>query len=369
MDLLWPGLLLLLVLVPALVGAYLWILRRRPRPALRYSSLSLVRAAEPGSSRVRRHLPFALFAIAAAILVFGMSRPVAVVAVPSGQTTIVLAIDVSGSMCATDIPPTRLEAAEAAAARFIQSQGPNTLIGIVAFGGFAEIIQSPTNDRELLLDAIKSLTTGRRTAVGTGLLKAIDAIAEVDPNVPPSRTDSSSGPPPVPVLPGAYVPDIIVLLTDGASNTGPAPVEAAQQAVDRGIRVYTIGFGTAQGGAFGGVCAQQFLGREPFLFPGMGGGGFGGGGGGFGGGGGGTQPGGGLRRGIDEATLKRVAEVTGGQYYPAESAGELQAVFDKLPTYLIMKHEVTELSALFMGLGALLVAVSLALARAWRPLP
>jgi Ca-activated chloride channel family protein len=356
MGLLWPVALLLLVLVPALVGAYVWILRRRPRPALRYSSLSLVRAAAPGRSMVRRHLPFALFVAATGVMVLGMSRPVAIVSVPTGQTTIVLSIDVSGSMCSTDIAPPRLEAAEAAAARFIESQGPNTQIGIVAFGGFAEIVQSPTNDRELLLDAVKSLTTGRRTAIGTGLLKAIDAIAEVDPNVAPSRTESSTGTPPAPVLPGAYVPDIIVLLTDGASNSGPQPVDAAQQAVDRGIRVYTIGFGTAQGGAFGGVCAQQFLGREPIFFPGFGGGG-------------GAPPTGGFRRGIDEDTLKKVADLTGGQYYPAESAGELQQVFDKLPTYLIMKHEVTELSSLFMALGALLVAGAVGLGRAWRPLP
>jgi Ca-activated chloride channel homolog len=358
MAFLWPVALLLLLVVPALVGAYVWILRRRPRPALRYSSLSLVHQALPGSSRVRRHLPFALFAVAAGVMVMGMGRPVAIVSVPSGQTTIVLSIDVSGSMCATDIAPTRLEAAEAAAARFIEGQGANTQIGIVAFAGFAEIVQSPTNDRELLLDAVRSLTTGRRTAIGTGLLKAIDAIAEVDPNVPPSRTESSPGTPPVPVLPGAYVPDIIVLLTDGASNAGPAPVEAAQQAVDRGIKVYTIGFGTAQGGAFGGVCAQQFLGREPIFFPGFGGGGAGA-----------PQGGTGFRRGIDEVTLKKVAEVTGGEYYPAESSGELQSVFDKLPTYLILKHEVTELSSVFMALGAVLVTVAVVLGRAWRPLP
>ncbi len=364
MEFLWPGLLLLLALVPALVAVYTWAQRRRPRPALRYSSLSLVRDALPGSSRVRRHLPFGLFAIALGSLLVGMSRPAAVVSVPSGQTTIVLSIDVSGSMCASDIAPNRLLAAEAAAARFIESQGSTTLIGIVAFGGFAEIIQPPTADRELLLDAVKSLTTGRRTAIGTGLLRAIDAVALIDPNVAPSWTASSPGTPPTPVLPGAFVPDIIVLLTDGVSNTGPHPVEAAQQAVDRGIRVYTIGFGTAAGAAFEPNCARQFIGREP-----LGGQGFGGGGG-FGGGlGPGGVPGGGFRRGIDEATLKQVADMTSGQYYPAESAGELQAVFDSLPTYLIMKHEVVELTAVLVGAAVLLLAVALALAQAWRPLP
>ena len=365
MEFLWPGSLLLLAVVPALIAVYVWAQRRRPRPALRYSSLSLVKEALPGSSRVRRHLPFALFAMALASLLVGMGRPAAVVSVPSGQTTIVLSIDVSGSMCASDIPPNRLLAAEAAAARFIQGQGPNTLIGIVAFGGYAEIVQPPTADREQLLDAVKSLTTGRRTAIGTGLLRAIDAVSLIDPNVAPSWTESSPGLPPTPVLPGAYVPDIIVLLTDGVSNTGPQPVAAAQQAVDRGIRVYTIGFGTAAGAAFEPTCARQFIGREP-----LGGQGFGGPGGGFGGGQGpGGVQGGGFRRGIDEATLKKVADMTGGEYYTAESAGELQAVFDKLPTYLIMKHEVLELTAVLVAAAAILIAVALALAQAWRPLP
>lgn len=365
MDLLWPGALALLLVVPALVALYVWVQRRRPRPALRYSSLSLVRAALPGQSRLRRHLPFALFATALGVLLLGLSRPVAVVSVPANQTTIVLSIDVSGSMCSTDIQPNRLLAAEAAATRFIQDQGPDTLIGIVAFGGFAEIVQAPTSDKAQLLAAIRSLTTGRRTAIGTGLLRAIDAIALVDPNVAPSITDTSTATPYAPVLPGAYVPDIIVLLTDGASNYGPLPLVAAKQAVDRGVRVYTIGFGTAAGGGLSPSCAPQFIGREPNASgapntaPG-----FGGGGGGFG-----PQGGGGFRRGIDEATLKAVAEMTGGEYYPAESAGELQAVFDKLPTYLITKHETQELTVVFAALALLLVGGSLGLSQAWRPLP
>lgn len=364
MDLLWPGALALLLAVPALVALYLWVQRRRPRPALRYSSLSLVREALPGQGRVRRHLPFALFAAALAVLLMGMTRPVAVVSVPANQTTILLTIDVSGSMCSTDIVPNRLLAAEAAAARFIESQGPDALIGIVAFGGYAEIVQAPTTDKAALLDAIRSLTTGRRTAIGAGLLRALDAIALVDPNVAPSITDTSTTTPPTPVLPGAYVPDIIVLLTDGASNFGPLPVVAAQQAVDRGVRVYTIGYGTAAGGRLSPSCAPQFQGREPNapggpnLNPGFGGG--------FGGGQGGT---GGFRRGIDEATLKAVAEMTGGEYYPAESADELQEVFAKLPTYLITRHETQELTVGFVALAVLLVAGSLGLAQAWRPLP
>jgi Ca-activated chloride channel family protein len=362
MDFQWSSLLVLLLLVPVLVALYVWSLRRRRPAGVRYSSLALIRDALPGSSRLRRHLPFALFALALASLVVGLGRPAVVLSVPANQTTIILAIDVSGSMCSTDIPPSRLEAAEAAAADFIKSQGSRTQIGIVAFSGFAAVIQPPTNDQQSLLDALRSLTTGRRTAVGSGILSSIDAIAEIDPNVARSLIPGRPGVAPAPVPKGAYAPDIVVLLTDGANNAGPAPVDAAQQAADRGVRVYTIGFGTSAGGGRSPMCAQQFIGREP---PGgQPGGGFPGGG--FGGGGG--QPGN-FRRGIDEATLKQVADLTGGTYYPAQSAGELKQVFQGLPTNLITKHEVVEISVGFVGLGGLLSALAFLLGKAWRPLP
>ncbi len=366
MTLLWPPLLLLLVLVPVLVGLYLVVQRRRGRSAVRFSSLSLVAAARPGSSRIRRHLPFALFAASVATIVVALARPAAVVSVPTNQTTVLMVMDVSRSMCSTDIAPSRLVAAEEAAAAFIERQDPGTLIGIVAFAGFAELIQPPTTDREVLLDAVWSLTTGRRTAVGSGILTAIDAIAEIDPSVAPAVTAYSPGVAPEPVAAGAYAPAIIVVLTDGASNAGAEPLDAAQQAADRGLRVYTIGFGTANGDEFDLRCGSRYVGLEP-NDPASGG--SGGGGGGFGGGGSGGGGGGGFRRGIDEDTLREVAAVTGGEYYPAESASELVAVFDGLPTSLITRHEVVELSAAFVGVGALLVVMALGLSQAWRPLP
>ena len=357
MTFLWPVLLVLLAIVPILIAAYIWRLRRRRPSGARYSSLALIREAQPGTSRIRRHLPFVLFVGAVAALVVGLARPVAIVTVPANQTTILLAIDVSRSMCSSDIPPTRLQAAEAAAAGFVEHLGSTTQIGLVAFSGFAQEVQAPTTDTESLLDALRSLTTGRRTAVGSGILAGIDAIAEIDPSVARSTNVNTPGIAPTPVAPGAYAPDIIVLLTDGASNAGPDPAEAAQQAADRGIRVYTIGFGTASGGALAPTCAAQFLGREPQ------------GGGGFGGGGvGGQGPGGNLgRRGIDEEDLKKVADLTGGKYYPAESASDLKSVFAGLPLNLIVKHETTEISFGFVGLGGLLTAGALLLGRAWRP--
>jgi len=358
MDLLWPGFLLLLGLIPALIAAYMWMLRRRRRFVVRYSSLALVREALPRQSRWRRHVPFALFLLALSSLIVALSRPVTIISVPVGQVTVILAIDVSRSMCSTDIPPSRIEAAQAAALSFIQRQQAPTQIGIVAFSGYAELIQPPTTDMEALQVAVESLATGRRTAIGSGILKALDAIAEIDPSVAPSVTSNSRGPQPTPVPRGAYAPDIIVLLTDGVSNTGPLPIEAAQQAVDRGVRVYTIGFGTANGSTFP-RCGPQFMGREPGDTQRFGGSGA------FGGG---PPGGGGFRRGIDEATLKQVADMTGGAYYSAESAGELQNVFQNLPTYLITKHETSEVSVVFTAIGALFAALAMALGQLWHPL-
>ena len=345
MNLLWPGFLLLLGLIPIIIAAYIWILRKRRRFAVRYSSLSLVRAAQPKQSSWRRHVPMALFLLGLVSLVIALGRPMASVVVPSGQATIVLAMDISGSMCSTDIEPNRLLAAEEAALSFIHSQRSNTQIGIVVFAGFAEIIQPPTRDQKALEEAIRGLNVARRTAIGSGILKSLDAIAEVDESIPPSDL-SFAGDAITPVPPGTYAPHIIVLLTDGASNAGVWPLDAAQQAADRGIRVYTIGFGTNEGAPFA-FCDAPFQGN---FF-----------GGGFGGGGG-------FRRGIDEVTLKEIAKLTGGEYYQAKSANELDDVFKSLPTYLITKRETTEISFAFSALGALLAGAAILLSMLWHPL-
>ncbi len=350
MTFLWSGFLYLLAALPALVAVYVWALRRRSRFAVRYSSLTLLRPALLKQSSLRRHLPFGIFVLALGSLLVALSRPATVVTVPAAQTAIILAIDVSGSMCSIDIPPTRLQAAEAAALDFIRHQPSGTRIGIVAFAGFAELIQPPTTDQHALQLAIQSLLTGHRTAIGSGILKSLDAIAEVDKTVAPSISGTPPAISPTPVPKGAYAPDIVVLLTDGANNTGPLPLDAARQALDRGVRVYTIGFGTPNGSEFAS-CQSS----DPFA-------GFGGFGG-FGGGGGG-----GFSRGIDESTLKSVAGLTGGAYYPASSARELETVFQHLPTDLIMKHQASEVSVVFASTGGLLAAVAMVLSLIWHPL-
>ena len=352
MSLLWPASLSLLLLIPLIIVGYIWFLRRRRRFAIRYSSLSLVREAASQQSWLRRHLPFIMFLLALASLVLALSRPVATVLIPSNRATVILAIDVSRSMCSTDIPPNRMEAAKEAALAFVRNQNSGRQIGIVAFAGFAELIAAPTNDVGLLEDAIINLTTARRTAIGSAILRSLDAIAEVDDRVAPSELGPSPDATNSPGAQGDYVPHIIVLLTDGASNAGPYPVTAAEQAAERGVRVYTIGFGTTNNSS-PMDCRDQFQNEDPF-----GGGGFGqqfGGGGGF-------------RREIDEETLKQVADATGGAYYAATSAGELEDVFQNLPTYVVATREITEISVLFTAIAVLLALIAMILSFLWHPL-
>lgn len=353
MNFAWPWFFVLLGLIPLIVAAYVWAMLRRRKYALRYSSLALVRPAVPQQSRVRRHLPFALMLIALSSMIVALARPSAIVVVPTNQTTVIIAIDTSGSMRSNDVKPSRLQAAQAAALDFIQRQKPGTQVGIVAFSGNAEMVQPPTGNIEELQAAIDRLTTGRATAIGSGLLKSLDAIAEADPNVAPSVGIDPPAVTPTPVPKGMYAPDIIVLLTDGVSNAGPLPLDAAQQAVDRGVRVFTIGFGTPNGTI-----------QDPF----NGGGGGGGqlGGRRFGGGG---QFGGRFRMGIDVATLKQIADMTGGTFNMASSAEQLQSVFQSLPMYLVVKHENIEITAGFSLFAALMLLAAVGLGMQWHPLP
>lgn len=362
MNFFWPWLLLFLLLIPLLIAVYIWNLRRKRRFAVRYSSLSLIREALPKRSRWRQHLPFALFLASLASLVIALSRPYAEVAIPDNRTTIILAIDVSRSMCATDVSPNRLAVAQKAALAFIRDQADNTQIGLVAFAGFAEIVVPPTNDRKALESAVENFTTSLGTAIGSATLKAIDAIAEVNNSVAPSGTiiDPESG---GPILSqGDYQPDIIVLLTDGANSRGPQPLDAAQEAADRKVRVYTIGFGTTNPQQM--VCSPAQLGSDAFgsFF----GGGFGGGfSGGFDGGGGG------FRRFfiLDEATLKGIADLTGGSYYRAENAEQLTGVFQDLPKDIVLQKQRLEVSVFMTVFGAIFASTAVLLSFLWHRVP
>lgn len=353
----WPYALAFLALVPLLAALYLWLLRRRRKFAVRFASLSLIREALPRRSRWRRHLPFALFLASVASLAVALARPQAVVAMPRSRTSIILALDVSMSMCSTDVKPNRLTVAQGVARGFVKDRAGGTRIGIVAFGGFAQVAVPPTTDKEVLLAAIDGLTTSRGTAIGSALLKSVDAIAEVNPGVTRSGLDPVGAAAEAAKSAGAgFEPDVIVLLTDGANTQGVNPIVAAEQAVDRRIRVYTIGFGTTELAAM--VCSAQQLGSDAT-------------GGRFGGRFGPGGPGGPQRQFlvIDEKTLQTVAEMTGGSYHRAEDADQLVEVFRGLPAEIARQKEQIEISVAFTALGALLATLAVALSLAWNRYP
>ena len=351
MSLNWPWALTALLAFPLLLGFRWWMRRRRRRGAVRMSSAALIRAALPDRSGWRRRIPVWLFATGLVVLATGAARPQASVLVPSDSSSILLTMDVSASMCSTDVAPNRLTAAENAAREFVRAQDDGTKIGLVVFSGIAVLRVEPTTDKNALLAAIGSLRTSRGTAIGLGILASIDAIAEINPNVAPTGVELPAGPP---GTGGEYEPDTIVVLTDGANTQGVDPVTAAKQAAARRVRVYTIGFGTTQPAPF--VCTADQLGGDTAF--------------------GGNRPGqgrafGGGRRNqdIDEETLTQVATTTGGKYFQARDAKELSRVLGDLPNSIVLQRKHTEITVWFALAGAVFVLAAVGLAQWWNRSP
>jgi Ca-activated chloride channel family protein len=367
MEFLWPSAFGLLLIIPVIAFVYWRAQRERRQIAARYANLSLMRDVVSHAPGKRRHISAVLFLLALTVMIVALARPVTIVNVASFERTVILAIDISGSMRAEDLKPNRIEAAKAAARSFVEKQETGTRVGIVSFSGGAALVQPPTADKEAVIAAINRLTTQRATAIGSGILASLDAIAEAlnqdlpsaQAQVTPSsaRPSTSRQPAPTPMPKGSYIPAIIVLLTDGQNTTGPLPLDAAQIAVQRGIRVYTIGIGTAQGttlppppGGFGG-----------------GGGGAPPGGGGFGGGGGG---GGGFRVQLDESTLRQIAKLTDAKYYYAANSEDLRSVYEALDKQLVVKPQQTEITAYFTAFAVAFALIGCLLSLVWfRRLP
>jgi Ca-activated chloride channel family protein len=327
------------------VAGAVWLLRRRRRrAAVRVTSIALVRAALPPRTRWTQLIPTLLLLLGFATLSVGAARPQATVPVPSNSTTIMLAMDVSGSMCSTDVEPNRLTVAQKAAVAFIESQDGETKIGLVAFAGVAGLQVPPTTDKDALIEAIDNFTTARGTAIGSAILTSIDSIAEINPTVASTGVDAESA------QRSGYAPDVIVVLTDGANTQGVEPTTAAESAAVRGVRVFTIGFGTTT------PSRMACTGKQAGTWAG------GGLGGGFG------RAGGRSPRIIDEPTLQAVAEITGGQYYKAESADQLQEALGELPSQVTVVRKHVDIASWFAGAGGLLVAVAVGLSLWWNRL-
>ncbi|AEV84116.1 von Willebrand factor A [Actinoplanes sp. SE50] len=340
----WPYALTALLLVPLLPAARWWFNRRRKRASLVVSDLGLVRAAVPGRGAWRRRIPAALLLCGMLALALGVARPQATVAVPRANASILLAIDVSGSMCSTDVAPNRLAAAIDAARTFIERSDRGTRIGLVAFSGTAGLVVAPTTDRKELIRAVGRFRTALGTAIGEAILTAIDAIAEYNPAVAASGVDLISD------NSGGFQPDTIVVLTDGSNTTGVDPLIAAGQAAARHLRVFTIGFGTTTPGPMvcdpGQVTSGSFRGGpDP------------------GGAGGGSASGQSLE--IDEKSLVAVAETTGGRYFRAADAGQLNSVLTDLPAEIGLHRQKTEITMWYVLGGTLLTFTGLTLSLWW----
>jgi Ca-activated chloride channel family protein len=343
MSLSWPWALLALLGIP-LVAAIWWLTRRRRRRSVvRVTSLALVQTALPGRSRWRRRVPVVLLALGFAVLAVGAARPQATVPVPSSSATIMLALDVSGSMCSTDVKPNRITAAEQATSAFIKSQVGGPRIGLVAFAGTAAVLVPPMADTRQQLSALSGLTTSFGTAIGEGILTSLDAIAQVDPSVPPTGATVSRHR-------AGYANDVIVVLTDGSNNRGVDPQDAARQAAARGVRVFTIGYGTDNPAPL--ACSSD-------QFGGFGGGGFAGGG--FGGRGGvGGNP-----FDADFGALMHISKTTGGSFYRAQDSGQLSRALAKLPAAFTIVRKHIDLASWFAVGGGLLVAAATGLSLWW----
>jgi Ca-activated chloride channel family protein len=339
MTFLSAELLLILLLAPLLPALYMWALRRRKNTAVRFPNMGLIKEALGERKAYRRHVPPALIFIALLLMALGVARPSAILTLPSERSTVILAIDVSGSMRAADVPPNRMSVAKAAAKSFVESQPRNARIGLVAFSTSAMITQDPTLRHSDVVTAIDSLRPQRFTAVGSGIVASLQAIfpdaelalPELDTvrDVPLDKREEQQPEEKFePVPPGSNASAVIVLLSDGRTNMGIEPLDAARLAADRGVRVFTVGFGTPTGGVvdFGG---------------------------GF------------MRTQLDEETLKAIAEMTGAKYFLAQNESDLKNVYDSLSAQFVAETKRTEVSAGFAALALLLLVMAAGLSLAW----
>jgi Ca-activated chloride channel family protein len=331
MSFIWPLMLLSLLVLPLLVALYLGALRRRRRLATSHGSRGLVREAASKRYARRRHVPPAIFLVGLAILGVALARPQTVVSLPRVEGIVILAFDVSGSMAADDIKPSRMEAAKAAAKAFVERQPATVRIGVVAFSDNGLSVQIPTNDQGEVMAAISRLAPSRGTSLVNGILASLNAITLAETGEPPrlySNLTPTVAPTPTPVPKGSHTSAMIVLLTDGENTGPPDPGAAAKLAADRGVRVHTVGIGSAAGATL------QIEGFSVF-----------------------TQ--------LDEEGLKQIAETTGGTYSNATDAASLQKIYESLDSRLVIRPQEMEITSLVSGAGLLVLLLGGALSLLW----
>jgi Ca-activated chloride channel homolog len=341
MSYLWPNLLWMLVLLPALVLLYLWLLKRRRRTTVRLASVQVAKLALGKGPGWRRHVPPLLMLLSLAALLFATARPTAIITLPISERTIMLAMDVSGSMRAEDVKPNRLVASQEAAKAFVQALPREVRVGVVSFAGTAAVVQAPTTSRDDVIAAIDRFQLQRGTATGSGIILSLATLfpdhgIEIQhvtgqrnfPGKPIGKSAAADKPAFTPVPAGSYQSAAIIMLTDGQRTTGPDPLDAAKMASERGVRVYTVGMGTTNG---------EIIGFEGWS----------------------------MRVRLDEETLKNISVITQGEYFYAGSADDLKKVYENLSSRMVVERKETEITALFAALGALLAVSAAGLSLWW----
>src|SRR5882672_10857079 len=327
----WPEFLWLLAGLPLLAALYVYVLRRKKKFAVRYSNLSLLKEAMRGPGW-RRHVPPLFLGLALAALIVALARPSAVMTLPAQHETVILAMDVSGSMRASDVEPNRLAAAQAAAKAFIADQPDSVRIAIVAFAGTATVAQAPTKNKEDLYAAIDRFQLQRATAIGSAIIVSLATLfpdGGYDVSAYSYGAETKRKPPNFkPVPPGSYGSAVIILLSDGQRTTGPDSVMAARLAAERGVRIFTVGVGTPEGKIVG------FDGWQMHVR-------------------------------LDEETLRAIADLTRGEYFYAGNAVDLKKIYQTMNSRLVMETKKTEIGAFFAAAAALLVLAGGLLSLAW----
>lgn len=328
MSFIWPAMLLFMLLIPMFILLYLRMQERRQQLVARYGSFTLTHGGgrKPG---IRRHIPPLFFLISLTILIVALARPQAVVALPRFEGSLILAFDISASMAADDMEPTRMDAAKAAVQEFVLRQPPTVVIGVVAFSDSGIAVQQPTLDRDAILAAIRRLTPARGTSLGNGMLASLNTIlaGAEETNYYSNRTPEPT-PSPTPVPPGIYTPAVVVLLTDGENTEEPDPLEAAQTAADRGVRIFTVGIGSPEG---------AILNIEGFN----------------------------VHTRLDEAMLQQISQITGGVYYNAQTQQDLLDIYDTLHAQLVIKPEEMEITPIFAGISILTLMIGGIISLLW----
>jgi len=347
MKTIWPSMLWLLMLLPLVVALYFWLLRRKRKTTVRLASVAVAKLALGSGPGWRRHVPPALMLLALTALVLAVSRPTATISLPLAERTIMLAMDVSGSMRAEDVKPNRLVASQEAAKAFVSNLPREVKVGVVSFAGTAAVVQAPTTSRDDVIKAIERFQLQRGTATGSGIILSLATLfpeqgIEIQHitgqrNFPGTAGSGGSiagkdGKTAVknftPQAPGSYSSAAVIMLTDGQRTTGPDPLDAAKMAAERGIRVYTVGIGTTTG---------ETIGFEGWS----------------------------MRVRLDEETLKNISVLTHGEYFYAGTAETLKKVYESLSSRMVVERKETEISGLLAGLGALLALASAGLSVWW----